>query len=77
MAQGLAPDGDADMLTASHKYGCHDRKPFVKEYPSNIGAVHHWIPTFGKPDCQYTLTTLGQQDKSCTGCKHRLQKGNE
>jgi len=29
------------------------------------------IPFRMNPDCQYTHSTLGQQDKNCVGCKHR------
>lgn len=31
------------------------------------------VPFRMNPDCQYTLTTLGQKDPQCIGCKHRKE----
>lgn len=53
------------------KYGCHNRAPFVTHYKATGGK--DWIPAFGKTDCQFTLTPLGQADKRCDGCKWRTQ----
>ena len=62
--------------------GCHDRPPFK---PFTKVADGHWddgvqripkltsIPFRMNPDCQYTLSALGQKDPGCIGCKHRKE----
>lgn len=57
------------MNTATYRNGCHNRKPFVAAH--RVGR--QWIPSFGAPECQYTLSALGQQDKGCIGCKHKKE----
>lgn len=63
------------MNTNTHRYGCHNRKPFVPAYKATNGR--QWIPTFGQPDCQFTLSQLGRQDKSCAGCVWRKDSSIE
>jgi hypothetical protein len=63
--------------------GCHNRPP----YRSQLKVVDgHWddgvqripkltqIPYRMTTGCQYTLTTLGQADAGCDGCKHKVSK---
>ena len=38
-------------------YGCWNRNPIV---------------TVSAPTCQYTLSSLGQADTRCVGCKERV-----
>jgi hypothetical protein len=73
------------MNTATHRNGCHNRAP----YRSHIARDGYWCDghvltikavsiahRMSKP-CQYTLSSLGQADKGCTGCRHKqdLHKG--
>ena len=67
--------------------GCHDRKPFVRStrvqdgwidmrdgagFPSRVAHMVD-VPFRMTPECQYTHTDLGQADKGCAGCKHRVE----
>ncbi len=52
-------------------YGCHNRKPFVREYYMTKDGPRMFIKSFGNPDCQYTLDILGKVDPRCVGCKHK------
>lgn len=63
------------MNAATHRYDCHNRKPFVPAYKATNGA--RWIQTFGKPDCQFTLSALGRHDKGCVGCVWRKDLSTE
>jgi hypothetical protein len=58
-------------MTATHRYGCFNRPPFVKEYPLTGGALQKNV--FADGVCQYTKSDLGQKDAGCTACSHRLQ----
>lgn len=68
------------MNTATHRNGCHNRKPFKESVPVQDG---YFIGVTLTPrmvaapfrltrDCQYTKTALGQADKGCTGCQWRV-----
>lgn len=63
----------------SAAYGCFDRPPYRQHMKVADG---HWddgmqqripklvsIPFRMNPDCQYTLSQLGQADQRCTGCQ--------
>ena len=57
------------------RYGCFNRKPFVESYrigdaPCGIRGVT--IKTFGQKTCQFTLSKLGETDKRCHGCIHKV-----
>lgn len=69
------------------RYGCHGRRDYVASYPVQDG---HYLdgytrtprmvsqPTFGKRDCQFTLSELGRDDARCEGCgRKELTKGAE
>ena len=60
------------MNTQIHRYGCHDRKPYVDSYRSTGGGPEHDIPTFGKRKCQFTRSELGQADPRCNDCGWKL-----
>lgn len=61
-------------------YACHNRPPYRQHMKVADG---HWddgvqripkltyIPFRMAKDCQFTHTTLGQNDTRCNGCKHR------
>lgn len=63
-------------------YACHNRPPYRQHMKVADG---HWddgvqriqklasVPFRMNPDCQYTHTTLGQNDSRCNGCKHRKE----
>ena len=65
------------------KYGCNNRAEYVDEYwvpdghfvddAYNLITKANPVTTFGKPDCQYTLTELGKTDTRCNECKWRKQ----
>ena len=70
---------------------CHNRRPFVPtvevqdgwirtsmrlDVVSRVGRVVE-VPCRMTPDCQYTHTDLGQADKGCAGCKHRVEGASE
>lgn len=40
--------------------------------PANPYGCHNRAPT-AAPDCQYTLSALGQVDARCTGCRWRRE----
>ena len=40
--------------------------------PANAYGCHNRAPT-AAPDCQYTLSALGQVDQRCTGCRWRKE----
>lgn len=63
-------------------YACKDREPYGQtvrmqegwiDSPSGETRVPKMVnqPFRMNPDCQYTHTTLGQNDTRCSGCKHR------
>lgn len=58
-------------MTNPARYGCFDRPPYPPAYTNGP----YWIPTFGQPDCQFTLSELGRRDPGCAGCKHQSTKG--
>lgn len=43
--------------------------------PTNPYGCHNRAPT-AAPDCQYTLSALGQKDARCTGCRWRVEKSD-
>lgn len=59
-------------------YACKDRPPYRQHMKAADG---HWddgvqripkltsVPFRMAKDCQYTYTTLGQNDTRCTGCQ--------
>lgn len=61
-------------------YACHNRPPYRQHMKVADG---HWddgvqripkltsVPFRMHPDCQYTLSQLGQADQRCTGCRWR------
>lgn len=51
-------------------YGCWNRPPF-KDFHIVGRIVIFNVMTRA---CQYTKTTLGQQDHKCVGCKHKERK---
>jgi hypothetical protein len=62
------------MNPATHRHGCHNRKPFVAVVSSISGYVPPGVPRPSWPnvmsmDCEYTKTKLGQADSSCAGCR--------
>lgn len=63
------------MNTSTHRYGFHNRKPYVSHYgdfgiSSTTGEViESRIPFVMAQECQFTKTTLGQSDKGYTDCK--------
>lgn len=48
--------------------GCHNRAPFLPVVAMPDG---HSFPFRMAPDCQYTLSALGQSDPRCAGCRWR------
>lgn len=69
------------------RHGCYNRAPFRDHFLAQDGSVE-WtpvatgqrlIPVFVEvpfrmsPDCNYTLSQLGQADADCHGCKHRKE----
>lgn len=65
------------------KYGCHDRPPFrpiliVQDgwYLDGVTRTPKLASTPFRmaPECQYTLTELGQKDARCNDCKHKEEK---
>lgn len=63
-------------------YGCHNRQPFrptyrVEDRDSHGYRVLRELPHFGRPDCAYTHTALGQADARCLGCNWRVSAANE
>lgn len=68
-------------------YGCYNREPLKDKvwvqdgwFDTEINGEHTIAPAVVMlPDpmtkhCNYTHTELGQADKGCVGCKHRVQK---
>lgn len=61
------------------KNGCHDRPPFRRTVEVQHGFWYDGqqrrvpklvqIPFRMNPECQYTLSQLGQADEKCAGCK--------
>lgn len=51
--------------------GCHNREPFVVEYPLTGGGMQANFSA-GKP-CEYTKSNLGRVDPGCIGCKWRQE----
>ena len=60
-------------------YGCHNRPPYIANLKVQDGYWDDSLQRIPKltsapfrmnPDCQYTLSHLGQKDPQCTGCKH-------
>ena len=42
---------------------------------TNPYSCHNRVAT-AAPDCQYTLSALGQVDTRCTGCRWRVEKSD-
>lgn len=73
------------MNTDTHRYGCHNRKPFrelleVQDgyYAAKGTKAPRWVykPFKMQPLCQYTQTELGRVDKGCTDCQWREPVGD-
>jgi len=52
----------------ANPYACHNREPFKPEVSLPDG---HSFTFRMAPDCRYTLSSLGQADQRCAGCKWR------
>lgn len=53
-------------MTQPHRYGCHNRLPFVSTYLATNGSQP--IANKSKAKCQYTHTELGKADAGCMDC---------
>lgn len=67
-------------------YGCFDRAPYLASTPVQDGWYMDGytrtprmvsMPFRMSPDCNYTLTELGEKDEKCHGCKWKAGTGVE
>ena len=56
------------MTAPANPYACHNRAPYKPEVSLPGG---HSFPFRMAMDCRYTLSSLGQADPRCAGCKWR------
>ena len=65
-------------MTATDRYGCHGRAPFVTTMTAQDGWTNDFrtrtpnmveVPVRSEPECQFTRSALGQADQRCTMCK--------
>lgn len=61
------------MTTPAPKNGCFNRAPYktTNDLRDLNGHVVTSIPFRMAPDCQYTLSSLGQADQRCVDCSWR------
>jgi hypothetical protein len=62
-----------------HANGCYDRAPYAKTLQVQDGWTETGsrrmveIEGFGRQECAYSESGLGQTDPACSGCKWRAQ----
>lgn len=57
-------------MTRPDRYGCFDRADYKPVLQLEAGRLKE-VPPFGKLECQYRFTKLGQQDPRCEGCQRK------
>lgn len=67
--------GDYTLPKQPHRNGCHNRAPYKPqvELHDHHGGLVAAFPFRMAPDCQYTLTALGQADAGRHGCQWRRE----
>ena len=66
------------MNTDTHRNGCHNRKPYRVSMPVQDGYFMDGVTRISKmisapfrlsTGCEYSKSSLGADDKGCTGCQ--------